>query len=203
MSKFRGVKTNNAKNKSKIQIRENVLSLFKNERNVLEVFCGDGKMYRDVWKKGDKYTGIDIVEFNDERETIQGDSKEVLNSLDIDRYNIFDIDAYGSPYEELSIILKKLDRNKYNEYAFIITDGLGIDLKMGNIAHSLRSILDIKSSKIKNAHKLHEVFIQKIVDKLIKNFNNIKETKFYHTKGITGANMRYYSIYINLQNCKD
>ena len=57
MSKFNGVKTNNAKTSVKKDIREIILSKIE-KPSVLEVFCGAGAMYKDVWNKADKYLGI-------------------------------------------------------------------------------------------------------------------------------------------------
>ena len=47
MSKFRGVKTDNAKITSKVDIRKESLKFIK-DSSVFEVFCGAGEMYKDV-----------------------------------------------------------------------------------------------------------------------------------------------------------
>jgi len=45
-------------------------------------------------------------------------------------------------------------------------------------------------------------FIKRISKGITDNFKNITSTKFYFTTGITGAGMRYYAIYLNLQKSK-
>jgi nitrate reductase beta subunit len=196
MGSFFGISTNNTNNLSKEKIRQNIFDLFENKKNVLEIFCGSGEMYRKVWKNADKYTGIDIIEQNDERHTICGDSMEVLKKIDINEYNIFDIDSYGGPYEELNYILNNIN-TKQKEIAFVLTDGSHINLALGHINSGYRKILGIKSKRLTNAHLLHDMFIKKILEKIKSTFNPV-ETKFYITTGKTGACVKYYAIFLRI-----
>lgn len=147
MSKFNGVKTDNAKINAKQDLRNNVLNFFA-EKHVLEVFCGSGEMYRDVWHVADTYTGIDIKKQFDERNTICGDAVKAVSTIDLDCFNIFDIDAYGSPYDVLNIVLSRYQGDA-KRLAFILTDGINMDLKMGRICKGLRSLLDVDSKVFK------------------------------------------------------
>lgn len=193
MSKFNGVKTDNAKINAKQDLRNNVLSYF-DEKHVLEVFCGSGEMYRDVWHVADTYTGIDIKKQFDERNTICGDALKVVSTIDLDCFNIFDIDAYGSPYDVLNIILNRYQGDA-KRLAFILTDGINMDLKMGRICKGLRSLLDVDSKIFKKANNLHGKIIEDIVD-IVAEKLKAKVIHKQFAKGITGAAMRYYAFVI-------
>lgn len=141
MSKFRGVKTDNANVSAKKELREFALTLHKNPR-VLEVFCGEGEMYRSVWHKSKIYTGIDKRKFFDERATICGDALKAMQLVDVNDFNIIDIDAYGSPYEIMANVAKNFSGD---ELTLVITDGTNMDLKLGRVSAGLRELSGIKT----------------------------------------------------------
>ena len=191
MSKFKGVKTNNAKTNAKPEIRHRILSMIDSPR-VLEVFCGAGEMYHSVWHMADRYTGIDKVKYFDNRHTICGDAKKAVKLIDVSDYNIFDIDAYGSPYDVLNIVLSRYQGDA-KRLAFILTDGINMDLKMGRICKGLRSLLDVDSKIFKKANNLHGKIVEDIVDIVAEKL----KAKVIHkefAKGNTGAAMRYYAF---------
>ena len=193
MSKFNGVKTDNAKINAKQGLRNNVLNFF-DEKHVLEVFCGSGEMYRDVWRVADTYTGIDIKKQFDERNTICGDAVKAVSTIDLDCFNIFDIDAYDSPYDVLNIVLSRYQGDA-KRLAFILTDGINMDLKMGRICKGLRSLLDVDSKIFKKANNLHGKIVEDIVD-IVADKLKAKVIHKEFAKGVTGAAMRYYAFVI-------
>jgi len=194
MSKFKGVKTNNAKTDAKQKLRESVFLNMKNS-NVLEVYCGSGEMYNAVWYKAEKYTGIDKVKFFDKRHTICGDAEKAIRLVDINDYNIFDIDAYGSPYEILDYIVGKIDL-KNKKIGFVVTDGVNIDLKLGRVCKGLRRFIGYDFHIAKRANVLHDDFIKIVIDKIAEKLKG-KVENLLIAQGVTGAAMRYYSFVIN------
>lgn len=193
MSKFNGVKTNNAKTTVKAELREHLIRKIDKPK-VLEVFCGDGEMYRSVWHKADDYLGIDIIKQFDERKTICGDARKSLRVIsDISYYNIFDIDAYGSPYEVLADILKLTALEK--PVAFCITDGTDMDLRLGRVCKGLREFVGYEHHIAKKANNLHDQFIKIVCDEVAKRLNG-SVTNFKIARGKTGAAMRYYAFVI-------
>lgn len=194
MSKFRGVKTNNAKTNAKKELRQSVFSEIKNQK-VLEVFCGSGEMYHAVWKYAEMYTGIDKVKFFDERHTICGDAEKAIRLVNVNDYNIFDIDAYGSPYEILNYIIDKIDDSN-RKIGFVITDGINMDLKLGRVCLGLRRFVDYDHHIAKRAHILHDEFIKIVLERIKERLKgNISSFKIAH--GNKGSNMRYYSFIVN------
>ena len=197
MSKFNGVKTDNAKINAKQELRENVLRFFE-ESHVLEIYCGTGEMYRDVWHICDSYTGIDKRKQFDERNTICGDACKAVSVIDLDCFNIFDIDAYGSPYDVLTIIMQRY-KQKHSRVAFILTDGTNMDLKMGRICKGIRKIIGVESRVLKKANNAHGKIIEDIIINVANHFN----AKVIHkefAKGITGAAMRYYAFVLEIND---
>lgn len=193
MSKFLGKKTNNSNYLAKSKIRESVLSHHQDVSSVCELFCGDGQMYKRVWVKADKYIGIDIKGFNDERDTVKSDCLTYVKENDITGYNIFDIDAYGSPYGVLNEILKQ--DIKSNLVSFIITDGIAIDLRMGKLCGDIQKLLGINSKIIKNAHKMHLHIIKRVIAECENRLNGVVIDSLI-LKGKTGAGMKYYHFTI-------
>ncbi len=194
MSKFNGVKTNNAKTSVKAELRQYLLDAIDKPK-VLEVFCGDGEMYRTVWHEADKYTGIDIIKYFDERHTICGDARKSLRVIDdLSEYNIFDIDAYGSPYDVLDDILT-LEPDLKKPVAFCITDGVDMDLKLGRVCKGLRKFIGYEHHIAKRANNLHDSFIKMVCDEVARRLNG-KITSFKIATGKTGAAMKYYAFII-------
>lgn len=195
MSKFKGVKTDNGKNSAKLGIREYLLKYFEYS-SVLDCFCGDGFMFDNVWHSADEYTGIDIKKFfTKKRKVICADNLKFLKVESIKKYNIFDIDAYGSPYEQLSIIIKKLENEEPKTVGFSITDGTQIDLRMGRICKGMAEMTELSVNRIKKAHKLHDDLINIVIKNIQKRLKStIKYSKI--ATGRTGAGMRYYGFII-------
>lgn len=195
MSKFHGVesvKTDNAKVSAKHLLRNSVLAQF-DETSCLDVFCGAGKMWKSVWHKCDNYTGIDIRAFFDSRHTICGDALAVINNIDISGYNIFDIDAYGSPYDVLDLILSKtIDSQKI---AFCITDGSAMDMRMGRVSKGMRLVSGISRHKIKKIHLIQDEVIEKIIKTTAAKLCG-KVVDFHIATGVTGSAMRYYTFIV-------
>lgn len=193
MSKFNGKKTNNAKTSAKKDLRQGVLSQMKIAR-VLEVFCGAGEMYNSVWNGAESYLGIDKVKFFDKRKTICGDAMKAVSTIDLSEFNVFDIDAYGSPYDVLCVILDRIQGDK-PEYGFCITDGVSMDLRLGNICKGIRQLTGIEHRVVKNSAIMHDELITAIINTVCNRLNS-HVTHFRIANGKTGAAMKYYAFVI-------
>lgn len=198
MSKFNGKKTNNQNKKVKKELREYLCGGNISCLSVLEVFCGDGQMYKEVWKLSKRYTGIDKVKFFDDRHTICGDAEKITSNINFFEYDVFDIDAYGSPYNVLYNLLPGIKRANKKQVYFAITDGTNMDLKMGRISRGLRKIIGINTRIIKNAHIMHNQLIAEVVDSVASYLGgHVQQFKLAHVK--SGSAVRYYvfSILVN------
>jgi len=195
MSKFKGKKTKNAPTNAKEKIRTSVLDYIQ-EPSVLELFCGSGVMYSKVWYKCNSYIGVDIEPQNDHRMTVSCDAFEYAKSANIEGINVFDIDAFGSPYKCLLAIIKRLKKaNIENRIAFCITDGIEIDMRMSNIQYEMAELAGVSVKKVKNAHLIHDRLIKLIISNIANILDSVVVSAVM-SKGNTGAGMRYYSFVI-------
>lgn len=95
---------------------------------VLDLFCGTGQMYRAAYKdRAILYHGVDKEKVHDPEICTLADNLAFLQREDIDRYNVFDLDDYGSPWKQLYIILRKINRP---DVTIFITDGLVMHQKV-------------------------------------------------------------------------
>jgi hypothetical protein len=190
MSKFKGKKTNNAKITAKKDIRLEVLSFF-DCASVLEVFCGSGEMYRYVWSSAQNYIGIDKNKYFDERKTICGDAEKIIRKVDLSEFNIFDIDAYGSPYEIADYITLNIPQS--DKLAFIFTDGVEMDLRMGRICKGIRAMTGLDGHVLKKANLIHCDLIKKTIETIEQRLKmRVILTRI--AKGVTGSKMHYWAI---------
>lgn len=100
------------------------------QASVLDLACGYGEMYRRVYKKRVVYYfGIDKNKIHDTNCCIIGDNVKFLQSNDIDDFNTFDIDSYGSVWKLLYMVLSKATQE---QVTIFITDGLPLSLQIRN-----------------------------------------------------------------------
>jgi hypothetical protein len=103
------------------------------EARVLDLFCGNGEMYKRAYKgRVVKYHGIDKKKVHDYNICELQNNLIYIKHNDLSRFNVFDLDDYGSPWKQLYMIIRKLP---LGEYTFFITDGLVMHQKMtGKVA---------------------------------------------------------------------
>src|SRR5690242_9791645 len=90
---------------AKIEIRQRVLDAIGAETAaVFDAYGGAGELYRAVWSKAARYVGCDQNWFRDERTMFVADNRRVMRAIDLGQFNVFDLDAFGSPYEQLTIL---------------------------------------------------------------------------------------------------
>lgn len=160
------IKTNNdqAMLSAKIALRlESVNLLDKDEINVLECFAGDGVLWagvRSLSKKKINILPIDIKKYNNT--TLIGDNLKFLKEMDLTGFDIIDLDSYGSPSKQLSILAKK-------EYNGIIHCTF-IQTMMGAIGFDVLSAYGYSKEMVS---KCRTLFYKNGLDKIL-NFCSVK-----------------------------
>ena len=121
-------KTDNHYLKDKIMLRASFIG--DEPHNVLDCFGGRG----EVWAGVDIVTGkrhgrlpIDIRE--DVGFHLHGDNTSYLESLELSRFTVIDLDAYGVPYEQLKTVFKR----RYKGIVFVTF----IQTMMGQLPYGL------------------------------------------------------------------
>jgi hypothetical protein len=89
---------------------------------VLDLFCGNGEMYNRVYKgRVEYYHGVDKEKIHNPKICTLTNNIVYITQNNLDDFNVFDLDDYGTPWKQLYLILKKLKRD---EVTIFVTDGL-------------------------------------------------------------------------------
>lgn len=100
------VQTDNSFLETKVKLR--IDNLPAGDCNVLDCYAGTGL----IWKTIKERTGRTINVLGMDKKKIegiylQGDNLKFLASMDINKFNVIDLDAYGVPYHQLEIIFSQ------------------------------------------------------------------------------------------------
>ncbi|HUS02943.1 MAG TPA: hypothetical protein VMY77_14495 [Chitinophagaceae bacterium] len=104
------IKTNNDNSliEGKVNLRLQSLP-DKKEINVLEAFGGEGVLWSIVQRKApDKKINVLSIDKNKYgRVQLQGDNLKFLHSLNLSEFDIIDLDAWGSPINQLEVLFER------------------------------------------------------------------------------------------------
>lgn len=131
----------NAAYGAKLELRRNVLGLVK-PASVLECFCGHGKMWRGVWTQADRYVGCDEQQIEpQDPPRFWCDNLTLLRSLDLGQFNVFDFDAYGSPWSQMVVLAARRKWAAGERGAVVLTDGGNMNSRYGCRCAGLQDLL--------------------------------------------------------------
>jgi hypothetical protein len=132
--------------RAKAQIRERVLTgIGPEQAQVFDAFAGEGIMYREVWREAASYVGCDQEKFvRDERLAFVGDNRRVMRCIDLGAYNVFDFDAYGSPWEQVYLMIKRRKVAPGEKIGVVLTEGQGMKMDMGGMSGALSLIAGVR-----------------------------------------------------------
>jgi hypothetical protein len=169
--------------RAKVELRTQVLAELGGPASVLDVFCGEtGVMHRDVWRNAASYVGCDKEwrGLSDERVRFVGDSLLMLRAIDLQPFNVFDCDAYGSPWTALQIIANRRKWKAGERGAVVFTDGSDGKLKFG--AHrGIAALLGTNAS-----HKTLRTSLQDAALTVWLRKANVKPLKVRRARGFSG-----------------
>lgn len=191
------VKTNNHPKtfRAKVEIRERVLeSLGASNAAVFDAFAGEGQMHRAVWRRAAAYVGCDQVWYRDERTAFVADNRRVLRAIDLAPFNIFDLDAYGSPWEQALIVAARRPLASGEKVGVVLTEGSGLAIKMGNLPGALAMITGIRA-QMAGLNRSHDEIIGKAIWGIARRMGGAP-VKRWQAKGKTGASVVYVGVVI-------
>jgi hypothetical protein len=127
---------------AKLDIRRNTLQLVQ-PAHVFDAFCGPtGEMWREVWSQAARYVGCDTeYEMSDQRRRFVADNRRVLRCVDLSEFNVFDFDAFGSPWSQMLILLERRHWSKDERGAVILTDGSSGRTRFGGMPIDLAQLV--------------------------------------------------------------
>jgi hypothetical protein len=110
--------TPNSQLEPKLSIRRDLLARIVDPA-VIETHAGQGILAKELGY--DRFPWLPIDNDRHHTHAIHWDSREVLRALDLNDYNFFDIDAYGSPLEWAYLVSQH--RNASSPFALAMTCG--------------------------------------------------------------------------------
>ncbi len=193
MRKFNQV--DNTDNGEKIEIRRRLLQALP-APSVLECFAGEGKIYQQCYRDL-PYTGLDRKQINDARNIIAVDNRRYLRSADLEQFNLFDLDAYGSPWHQFLIIIERRTFTVGEPVAFALTEGLDFKMRMSGLPSGMLKYVGLKRGmNIPMLHN-HADFIRSLfITKLL------RKTGLTTQQAWIASNQRKTMRYIGLIVCK-
>lgn len=178
--------------KDKAEIRRLVIQEI-GEARVFEAFAGAGRMFGKVYKDhAAKYVGCDLRLIHDDRLAFVADNRRVLRSIDLSAFNVFDLDAYGSPWEQALIIAARRNVAKGERIGVIITEGSGLFILQGGIPTAMRAIAGIKG-KIGGGHKEQDQLKERALQGMARAMK-CAIIRRWEARGHTGAKMLYSGV---------
>ena len=178
--------------KAKIAIRQNVLNAIGRDVSVFDAFAGSGAMYSAVWRDARSYTGCDLKPQRDGRLMFCADNRRVMSAIDLSRFNVFDLDSYGSPWVQAIIIADRRRVASGEKIGIILTEGAGFAYK-SNIVPEAIAILTGLRTGIVGLSKKQDAVIDKAISGLAWRMSCTVE-KRWQAEGRTGASMRYIGL---------
>lgn len=119
---------------AKVTIRRNVLDAVwgadrkpDNTPRVFDAFAGTGEMFAAVWSPC-VYVGCDTKYTPDSRTMFCADNRRVMRAIDLAPFNVFDFDAFGSPWHQALILADRRKVQPGERIGVVLTNGDGYAL---------------------------------------------------------------------------
>jgi len=175
----------------KIGIRRRVMDVL-GEARVFDAYGGAGVMHDAVWKDAALYVGCDRKFYRDERRLFVADNRRVLRAIDLSQFNLFDLDAYGSPWEQIMIIAARRRLEPNECMGITLTDGSTLALKFGGMCNALKQIAGVSGNPAGLARESDGI-LDAAVAGLAKRLNAEVERQ-WRAIGTSGSAVRYMGL---------
>ena len=101
------VQTDNSFLDAKVQLRAETLP-DQDTLHVLDAYSGQGTIWKQIKATSAKKIQITRIDTEDVKGVyLKGDNLKYLNSIDLTKYDIVDLDAYGIPYKQLQALFNR------------------------------------------------------------------------------------------------
>jgi hypothetical protein len=143
-------KTDNSYFKEKLNLRMESLP-DKESIYILDCFSGTGSLWKEVQKNTKKTLKVLPIEIEKgkNKKALSGNNLKYLKILDLNKFDIIDLDSYGIPYEQLDIIFSKNYKG--------IVHVTAIQSGMGQLPHGLLISIGYTYDMIKKIKSIFNV----------------------------------------------
>jgi hypothetical protein len=117
-------------------------------------------MYQGAWRKAALWVGCDGRPWDPKTDPprYQADNRRLFRCLDLSQFNVVDLDAYASPWEQLVILAARWKFAPGAKGAIVVTDGSNISMRMGGLPRALVQIVgNERLIPIPNAAAAHDL----------------------------------------------
>lgn len=177
---------------AKVEIRRKVLDAVGAKSRVFDAFAGKGEMFKAVWQFAGGYVGCDKDWHPDERTCFVSDNRRVLRAIDLTGFQVFDLDAFGSPWEQAIIIAARRQVKPDEKLGLILTDGSGLTLKQGTLPNAIVELTGFKPRMAGLARHQDELIGRAL--KTLCQRMRCRIEKRWEAVGKTGAGVRYIGL---------
>lgn len=122
---------------SKVSMRRWCVAELGGTATVLDAFAGEQHLRRASYP-GLPWRGIDVRKLGPDQYV--GDNRRVLRAIDLRPFNLFDLDAYGEPFEQAAVIATRRPLAPGERAAMLLTISL-FRIKLGEHSKILEAIL--------------------------------------------------------------
>lgn len=103
------------------------------DARVFEAFAGSGAMWRAVWRDAAECIGSDVRPVYDPARALYVENcQRVMRAIDMSRFNIVDLDAFGSPWPAAFVLSARRTLAPGERFVLITTDGGRINAKLAS-----------------------------------------------------------------------
>lgn len=171
--------TDNSYLAEKLFLRQSYLPK-KSDIKVLDCFSGDGIIWNNM-QRNNQDKDIQVTSIEKKRKSglyLKGDNVKFLLGMDLSKFDVIDLDAYGIPFKQMEIVLNSNPKNQIIFFTFI-------QVVFGKLPDDLLKELGYTQSMIRKCpslfnHKGFEKFCGYISNYGVKKINYIqKKNKFY------------------------
>ena len=179
---------------AKVRLRDMVLAAIgAGEAHVFDAYAGEGAMFAAVWSKAASYVGCDLKPFwPADRRAFVADNKRVLRVLDLSAFTVFDLDAYGCPWAQVTIIAARRRLRPGELLALVITDGTTLALQMNSMSTALAQLADVGRIKA-GSHRMQELILDRAIAATAQRMGG-SIFRRWESVGRKGSKMRYLGL---------
>lgn len=181
---------------AKIEIRRNILAAIgAGEAHVFDAFAGAGQLYRAVWHEAASYVGCDQRYFADERKMFVADNRRVLRAIDLAAFNVFDLDAYGAPWEQAVIITARRQLAEGERMGMVFTEGDGLAYNGNVVPRAVAELVGI-NGKVVGFHRRRDQVQGWIINAIAARMQGVVEKRWQAGK-VGGTAVNYIGIVVS------
>jgi hypothetical protein len=146
---------------AKVALRQEALAAVEGAR-VLDLFAGRGMMFGAVWNNAAAYVGADKEigqVLAHPAPCYHAEAQVVLRAVDLAPFNVFDMDAYGSPWGEVTVLAARRRLLPGERVAVVLTDGAPRRAMLGHTAYALADLAG-EDAGARGAHRRWPVLVR-------------------------------------------